>query len=121
MSTRIRDTLQSAIVSVKTTGSLCGASNPVASWLLKVTGRCLIWLLVVLSPAALDPSVVTATLGSWGDPLIIMLIRLLGGGGRLSSLRSSARSLFGDFISVRFSFFISRSVRVGSLLGDVLR
>ncbi|KAF2547816.1 hypothetical protein F2Q70_00022781 [Brassica cretica] len=57
--------------------------------------------------AAIDPSAVTV-------PLIIMLIRLLGGGGRLSSLRSSGRSLFGDFISVR-------SLRVGSLFGDVLR
>ena len=50
-----------------------------------------------------------------------MLICLRGGGGRLSSSRSSERSLFGDFTSMRFSFLTSRSVRIGSLLGGVLR
>ena len=43
-----------------------------------------------------------------------MLIRLRGGGGRLSSSRYSERSLFGYITSMRFPFLTSRSVRIGS-------
>ena len=52
---------------------------------------------------------------------MMMLIRLHGGGERLSSGRSSGRSLFGDIISMQFLFLTSRSMRIGSLLGGVLR
>ena len=63
VSTRIRDTSQSVMVSVITSGSLCEASNPVVSWLLKMTRRCLLRLLVVLFLAATGPSAIAATLG----------------------------------------------------------
>lgn len=117
VSTKIRETSQSPIVSMMTSGSLCRIYNPFVCRQLRVMGVCFIGLCVAFSSCVAFLSWAASTLVAWRNPLMMMLIFRRGGGGRTSSRASSGLSLFGDLISILASFFTSLSTRIDSLLG----